>query len=156
MPPMSDDVEPMPEPQFDVHFNASDVTLRGSLYNGSGYYGQSSKQLYVTLGDGAALTGGISATETIHVNERGEQNTSFTSEEYYYLGHVANRVFHNGDNDVEVRLEAGSVWNVTEAGVVTALTVAEGAALNGHLFLDGAELLPEAGKEYRGRIEIRP
>ena len=156
MPPMSDDVEPMPEPLYDVHFTASDVTLNGNLYNGSGYYGQPSKQLYVTLGAGAVLTGGISATETIHVNERGEQNTAFTSGEYYYLGRVANRAFHNGDNDVEVCLQAGSVWNVTEAGVVTALTVAEGAAVNGHLFLDGAELLPEAGKEYRGRIEVRP
>ncbi len=156
MPPMSDDVEPMPEPQFDVHFTASDVTLNGSLYNGSGYYGQGSKQLYMTLGANAVLTGGISATETIHVNERGEQNTSFTSAEYYYLGHVANRVFHNGDNDVEVVLEAGSVWNVTETGILTALTVAAGAKLSGKVLLDGEELIPEAGKKYTGRIEVRP
>lgn len=155
MPPMEgmEDME-MPEPRFDVNFKASDVTLSGSLYNGSGYYGQKAKQMYVTLGAGATLNGGISATETIHVNEKGEQNTHFTIDEYYYLGHVANRVFHNGDNAAEVVLEAGSVWNVTEEGLLTALTVHEGATLNGTVSVDGTVIVPEPGKTYTGKIVV--
>ena len=156
MPPMEDGMEPPPPPMPDVRFEARDVELAGALYNGSGYYGQKAKQLYVTLGDGAVLTGTISATETIHVDENGKQNTHFTSEQYYYLGRVANRVFHNGDNDVEVVLEPGSVWNVTESGDITALTVKAGAALNGHVLVDGEDIAPEPGKEYRGKITVRP
>ena len=154
MPPMPEGEEPPPEPQYDVRFFASDTTLNGALYNGSGYYGQDAKQLYVTLGGGAVLNGTISATETIHVDENGCQNTHFTSEEYYYLGRVANRVFFNGDNAVEVRLEAGSVWNVTETGEITSLTVQAGAELNGSVTLDGIIIVPEAGKTYTGKILV--
>ena len=154
MPPMMEGMEPPPPPQFDVHFYAADTELNGALYNGSGYYGQGAKQLYVTLAGGAVLNGTISATETIHVNELGRQNTHFTSEEYYYLGRVANRMFYNGDNTVEVRLEAGSVWNVTETGEITSLTLADGAVLRGKVTLDGAEIVPEAGRTYTGRIII--
>ncbi len=155
MPPMDDegiDEMIMPEPQFFVNFKASDVTLNGSLYNGSGYYGQKAKQMYITLGAGATLNGGISATETIHVDETGKQNTHFTIDEYYYLGHVANRPYLNGDNAAEVVLEAGSVWNVTETGLLTTLTVNEGATLNGKVTVNGEELVPETGKTYTGEI----
>ena len=154
MPPMMEGMEPPPPPQFDVHFSATDTELNGALYNGSGYYGQGAKQLYVTLSRGAVLNGTISATETIHVNENGQQNTHFTSEQYYYLGRVANRVFFNGDNSVEVRLEAGSVWNAAEAGEITSLTVEDGAVLNGKVTLDGVDLVPEAGKTYTGKIIV--
>lgn len=157
-PPMPEGPEgegPQP-PQFDVNFRAENVTLEGNLYNGSGYYGQKAKQLFVTLGQGAVLNGTIAATETIHVNEHGEQNTHFTIDEYYYLGHVANRLFHNGENDVEVTLEAGSRWNVTEEGLITKLTLCEGAAFNGRIVLDGETLVPEAGKTYEGVITVLP
>ena len=154
IPPLPPDLEMLPEPQFDVRFDAADVILNGSLYNGSGYYGQQAKQLYVTLGRGAVLNGAISATETIHVDETGKQNTHFTCDQYYYLGHVANRPFYNGDNAVEVELEAGSVWNVTDRGIVTALTVHEGATLVGTVTVDGAEIVPEAGKTYTGEIVV--
>ena len=154
MPPMPEGAEPPPEPQFDVRFFAADTTLNGALYNGSGYYGQRAKQLYVTLGGGAVLNGTISATETIHVDENGRQNTHFTSEEYYYLGRVANRRFFNGDNTVEVHLESGSVWNAEGVGEITSLTVDAGAVLNGSVSLDGETLIPEAGKTYTGRILV--
>ena len=154
IPPLPPDFEMLPEPQFDVRFDAADVILNGSLYNGSGYYGQKAKQLYVTLGRGAVLNGAISATETIHVDETGKQNTHFTCDQYYYLGHVANRPFYNGDNTVEVVLEAGSVWNVTDRGIVTALTVYEGATLVGTVTIDGEEIVPEPGKTYTGEIVV--
>ena len=153
-PPPGDDAPP--PPQFDVHFDAAGVTLAGNLYNGSGYYGQKAKQLYVTLGEGAELTGAISATETIHVDENGKQNTRFTIDQYYYLGHVANRPFHNGENDVEVTLKAGSVWNVAGAGILSALTVEEGAVLKGTVTVDGETLVPVPGTTYQGKITVAP
>lgn len=146
--------EEMEEPRFDVRFEADDVTLTGDLLNGSGYYGQGAKQLYVTLKKGAVLTGAISATETIHVDEHGAQNTHFTSEEYYYLGHVANRPYYNGDNAVEVTVEAGAVWNVKGRGIVTSLTVQEGAAVRGSFSCGGEAFVPEAGRTYTGVITV--
>lgn len=115
----------------DTFFNAEDVTLTGDLYNGTGYFGQKPKPLFVTLGKGVTLDGAISATEVQHVNEKGEQNTHFTIKEFYYLGHVANRPFFNGDNTVEVELKDGAVWNVTGTGIINKLTVGEGCTVNG-------------------------
>ena len=155
-PPEEDDDEPMPEPQFDVTFDLTGTALTGSLYNGSGYYGQKAKQLYVTIGEGGTLTGAVSATETRHINEKGEQNTHFTIDEYYYLGHVENRAYFNGDNDTEVTVNAGGVWNVTGEGVLTKLTVNEGGVLNGTVTVDGETVVPEAGKTYAGAIVVKP
>jgi len=153
MPPPPEGEEP-PQPLYDVRFYAADTVLNGDLYNGSGYYGQPAKQLYLTLGKGAVLNGSVSATETIHVDENGKQNTHFTIDEYYYLGHVANRVFSNGDNAVEVVLESGSEWNVTKEGVISSLTVCEGAKLCGKVTLDGKEIIPEPGRTYTGKLVV--
>lgn len=160
-PPMPEPEEPAegdsfgPEPpEYDVHFSAKDVVLSGDLYNGTGYYGQKASQLYVTLGSGCVLTGAISAAETRHIDENGKQNTHFTSEQYYYLGHVENRPYHNGDNDAEVALENGAVWNVSGEGVITALTVGEGCVFNGRAFMNGEEFSPAFGEIYRGLIRV--
>ena len=115
----------------DTFFNATDVYLKGNLYNGSGYYGQDAKPLFVILGKGTVLDGAISCTETRHIDENGNQNTHFTIKEFYYLAHVENRNFFNGDNTVEVTLEGDAVWNVTAPGIINKLTVGEGATLNG-------------------------
>ena len=152
-PPPPEDEEPR---RSDVNFIASDTVLNGDLYNGSGYYGQPAKQLFVTLGSRAVLNGSVSATETIHVDENGKQNTHFTIDEYYYLGHMANRPFFNGDNTAEVRLEAGAQWNVTKPGKLTALTVMDGARLNGSVTVNGESVLPESGKTYTGDIVVSP
>ena len=154
-PPMPEGEEPPEPPRFDASFTVKDVRLTGNIYNGSGYYGQKAKELVVTLETGAVLTGAISATETIHVDETGKQNTYFTSEEYYYLGHVENRAYCHGENTVKVVLEPGSVWNVTGEGILTALTVKAGAVLNGKVLLDGEEIVPESGRTYTGRICVR-
>lgn len=136
------------------YFKATNVALKGDLFNGSGYYGQDAKALDVVIGAGAVLDGAISATETRHINEKGEQNTHFTIKEFYYLGHVENRVFFNGDNVVEVVLKDGGVWNVTGDGIINALTVGEGCTFNGKASIDGKEIAIEAGKKYEGVIAI--
>ena len=112
--------------------------------------------LTVILEKNANLTGGISATESRHIDERGQQNTHFTINEYYYLGHMGHRSFYNGGNDVTVILEAGSVWNVTEPGIITDLQIKPGAVLNGRAELDGMSLKIEPNIHYSGIITIYP
>ena len=154
MPPMDEGMGPPPEPRYDVSFTARDTDLEGDICNGSGYYRQQAKQLVVTLGAGTTLTGCISATETIHVDQHGRQNTRFTSREYYYLGRVANRPYFHGDNTVEVRLEPRAVWNVRGTGLITSLTVAEGAVFRGRASLDGTPFTPAPGRVYTGIITV--
>ena len=60
-----------------------------------------------------------------------ERKVDFTIKEFYYLAHVENRNFFNGDNTVEVTLSDGAVWNVTAPGIINKLTVGEGCTVNG-------------------------
>jgi hypothetical protein len=139
-------------------FTATDVTLTGDLYNGTGYFGgQAGDTLSVALGKGASLTGTISAASIIHVDEKGNQNIHFTSKEYYYLGHVANKMFYNGGNDVSVTLQDGAVWTITGSSTITGLTIgkeckvvaSEGEKLT--MTVDGVDKPIRAGS-YSGRI----
>jgi hypothetical protein len=141
-------------------FTATNVGLNGNLYNGTGYFGgQAADKLEVTLGKGASLQGDISATSIIHVDEKGNQNTHFTIKEYYYLGHVANRAFHNGGNDVSVTLKDGAEWTVAGSSFITGLTIGEGCkvtAPKGHnvtMTVDGVKK-PIAAGTYSGKIEL--
>ena len=154
-PPAPEGEEPPPPPQYDVHFTAKDVVLEGDLLNASGYYGQKAKQLYVVLGKGAELTGTISSCEAIHVNENGRQNTHFTSSEYYYLGHVMNRNYFNGENLAELVMEEGSKFCVTKDGLLSSFQQKKGADFQGKLFVDGKEVVPEEGKIYTGKLVIQ-
>lgn len=148
-----------------VVFNATNITLDGNLYNGTGNYnmpagmgsagGYGGNILKITLGKGAILNGTASATAVMHVDENGKQRTSFTSDEYYYLGHMANKANYNGVNGIEVVLKDGAVWNVTEEGIITSLTVGEGCTFNGIAKdADGKVITIEAGKTYTGIITI--
>jgi hypothetical protein len=141
-------------------FNASNVELNGDLYNGTGFFGgQAGDKLEVTLGRGAALNGTISSTSIIHVDEKGNQNAHFTMKEYYYLGHVANKVFYNGGNDISVTLKDGATWSVAGTGVITGLTIGEGCKINapkGHkvtMTVDGVKKPIKAGT-YNGKIVL--
>jgi hypothetical protein len=141
-------------------FTATDVELNGDLYNGTGYFGgQAGDKLEITLGKGASFKGAISATSIIHVDEKGNQNTHFTSKEYYYLGHVANKVYYNGGNDISVTLKDGAVWTVTGTGAITGLTIGEGCKITapkGHkvtMTVDGVKKPIKAGA-YNGKIVL--
>ncbi|MGB9661075.1 MAG: S-layer homology domain-containing protein [Moorellaceae bacterium] len=149
-----------------VNFYANAVELKGNLYNGTGYFkgmfgpgNQAADILNVTL-DNAKLEGAISSTSVIHVDENGNQNTHFTINEYYYLGHVANKEFYNGGNDVNVTLKNGAVWNVTGKSVLKSLSIdgassvvaPEGYTLT--MTVDGVETALAAGNTYEGEIVI--
>jgi len=143
-----------------VTFTASGVELNGDLFNGTGYFGgQAADFLEVTLGEGASLNGAISATSIIHVDENGKQNTHFTINEYYYLGHVANRVNYNGGNDISVIMEDGSAWTVTGDSSITGLTIGKGATVNAPegssltMTVDGVKK-PIAPGTYKGKIVL--
>ena len=105
----------------------------------------------MTFGEGAEYTGAIASTSAIHVTYDGSvavkesggyafddteaaaalaaqyQNTSFTIEEYWSIGQVANLVNDNGANTVNVILTDDAVWNVTATSVISALTIEGGA-----------------------------
>jgi hypothetical protein len=130
------------------------------VYNGSGYYKQAGNALDVHIGKGATLTGAISLTETRHVNEAGQQNTHFTIDEYYYLGHVANRNYRNETASVSVDLTDNGKWVVTGESLIDKLTVGTGAAIAGAkgakvvLSVDGKTEPITPGRIYSGKIVV--
>ena len=128
-------------------FAFTNGTYTGNIYNASGSDGLEGTALNLTFGIGAEYTGAIASTSAIHVTYDGSaavkenggyafddaeeaaafaaqyQNTSFTIEEYWSIGQVANLVNDNGANTVNVILTDDAVWNVTAASVISALTI---------------------------------
>jgi len=131
----------------------------GDLYNGTGYYGLGAVPLEVTIGEGAQLTGSISLTETRHIDETGAQNTHFTINEYYYLGHVENRNFNNGFSKVAVTVDSGGIWIVDGENLLNSLTIGDGriAGVDGRqvtMTVNGKGTAIEPGQSYQGEIVI--
>jgi hypothetical protein len=142
-----------------VNLNLTNGAYAGNVYNGTGYYGQSGDALNVNLGEGATLQGVVSLTETRHVDENGEQNTSFTIEQYFYLGHVANRAYNNQSSTLAVTLSDGATWTVTDTSYLTSLTISDGniQATDGEqvvMTVDGVETPIVSGTSYTGSIVI--
>jgi len=142
-----------------VNLNMTNGAYTGNVYNGTGYYGQSGDSLNVNIGKGAILQGAISLTETRHVNENSDQNTSFAIDQYYYLGHVANRAYNNQSSKLAVTLSAGATWTVTDTSYLTSLTISNGTiqAADGKtvvMTVDGVKTPIESGKTYTGKITL--
>lgn len=155
------------------HLNVESSELSGDIYNGSGYYGQTAVGVEVNLGEDAILNGAIAQTETIHTDainytskvlpegtsaEEAGQLTSFTIAEYYNIGHVANRFYNNGDNTIAVNLTDNAVWNVTGDCLISSLSIADTAAVQGAngtvtMTVDGKETELVPG-EYEGEIRL--
>lgn len=142
-----------------VNFNLSNGNYTGNIYNGTGYYNQSGDTLNVTLGENTSLNGAIALTETRHIKENGEQNTSFTINEYYYLGHVANRLYNNGNSKIAVTLTGGAVWKLSGTSSITSLKIEKGTikAPEGKtvtMTVDGVKTEIVKGKTYTGKINL--
>ena len=151
-------------------FTFTDVTLTGDIFNASGYEANSvgaqpATALKITLNGTTTLAGQISSTSAIHVTKEGSdavkaaaagqkasenwlkyQLTSFPIGEYWNIGQVANKVYTNGVNTIDVIVADKAVWTVTAGGIVNNLTadsdaiVAEAPVtltVNGTLTLDG-------------------
>lgn len=132
-------------------FTFKNGEYKGNIYNASGSDGLEGTTLNVTFGEGAAYSGAIACTSAIHVTYEGSvavkdnggtafddadeaatfaaqyQDTSFTIEEYWSIGQVANLVNDNGANAVNVTLTDDAVWTVTDTSLIASLTL-EGSA----------------------------
>lgn len=132
---------------------------KGNVYNGCGYYKQTGIPLDVIVGKGATLTGAISLTETRHVDENGKQNTNFTINEYYYLGHVENRNYRNETSTLTVNLVDGGKWIVTGESLINELVVENGSIEGADgskvvMKIDGKKKPIKTGETYKGNIVI--
>lgn len=128
-------------------FTFTNGEYTGNIYNASGSDGLEGTTLNVTFGEGADYSGAIACTSAIHVTYEGSvavkdnggyafddeetaaafaeqyQNTSFTIEEYWSIGQVANLVNDNGGNAVNVTLTGDAVWNVSGTSLIASLTL---------------------------------
>ena len=132
---------------------------KGDVFNGSGYWSQTGNSLEVSIGKSASLSGAISLTETRHIDENGKQNTHFTINEYYYLGHVENRNYRNDTASISVILKDGGKWTVTGESLISELTVEKGTIEGAKgakvvMKIDGKEKQIKQGETYKGDIVI--
>lgn len=151
-------------------FTFTDVTLVGDIFNASGYEANSvgaqpATHVNITLNGATTLAGQISSTSAIHVTKEGSdavkaapagqkasenwlqyQLTSFPIGEYWNIGQVANMVYSNGVNTINVTVADEAVWTVTASGIVNNVTASSAAivadapvtlTVNGTLTLDG-------------------
>ena len=132
-------------------FTFTNGTYTGNIYNASGSDGLNGNALNVTFGAGAQYSGAIASTAAIHVTYDGSvlvkenggyafdnaneaadfaaqyQNTSFTINEYWSIGQVANLVNDNGANAINVILTDDAVWQVTDTSLVSPVTIQDQA-----------------------------
>jgi len=79
------------------------------------------------------------------------QFTYFTKLQYYLLGHVINQATEEGKAVVDVTLQNGAVWNVTEPSYITTLTVDDTSAVNGIITeIDGGYLVEPVNADRQG------
>ena len=132
-------------------FTFTNGSYTGNIYNASGSDGLNGNALNVTLGAGSQYSGAIASTSAIHVTYDGSvmvkekggyafdnaeeaasfaaqyQNTSFTINEYWSIGQVANLVNSNGANAINITLTDDAVWNVTGTSLITSLSISGNA-----------------------------
>ena len=150
------------------NFTFNNGEYNGNIYNASGSDGLQGTALNINLGSGAVLNGAAAATSAVHVTYDGSvqvkenggaafddaqeaekfaeeyQNTYFTIDEYFSMGHVANMIHDNGANSIQMTLSGDAVWNVTGTSLITSLT-AEGDA---QVVVPAGVILTVGEKEY--------
>ena len=151
-------------------FTFTNGAYTGNIYNASGSDGLEGSTLNVSFGEGADYSGAIASTSAIHVTYDGSQavkanggyafddadeaaafaeqyqNTSFTIEEYWSIGQVANLVNDNGANTVNVTLTGDAVWNVTGTSLISSLTIEDDA----QVVIPEGTVLSVNGVDYTG------
>ncbi len=132
-------------------FTFTNGTYTGNIYNASGSDGLNGNALNVTFGAGSQYSGAIASTSAIHVTYDGSmlvkenggyafdnaeeaaafaaqyQNTSFTINEYWSIGQVANLVNSNSANVINITLTGNAVWNVTNTSLISSLAISDDA-----------------------------
>ena len=103
--------------------NITNTVVAGDIWNSTGYVGSNpATTLTVNLGEGADLTGIISAGAFSHTTKDAKVNDGDWSEASA-LGHVTNIVNSNGKNIVDVVLTDNAVWTLTGDAVIDSLTI---------------------------------
>ena len=134
-------------------FTFTNGEYSGNIYNASGSDGLEGSTLDVTLGEGAVYNGAAAQTSAIHVTYEGSvlikenggyafddadeaesfaqeyQNTSFTINEYYSIGQVANLVNDNSANLINMTLTDDAVWTVTGTSLISSLMIKDDASV---------------------------
>lgn len=151
-------------------FTFTNGTYDGNIYNASGSDGLNGSALDVTLGEGAVLNGAAATTSAIHVSYDGSvalkadggyafdnaddaaayagqyQLTSYSINEYFNMGQVANMINDNGANAINMTLDGDAVWNVSGTSAISALTINGDA----QVVIPDDVTLTVGGKEYSG------
>ena len=132
------------EDNWSSEITITNTTVDGDIWNSTGYVGSNpATTLFVGLGEGADLTGIISAGAFAHTTKDatvGNGDWSGASA----LGHVTNIVNSNGKNQVQVALYADAVWTVEADSLIDILTI-EGDA---QVVIPEGVTLTIAGVEY--------
>jgi hypothetical protein len=170
-------------PNRDVFVHFSNMDISGDCFNASGYRGHitradfepkkpegpggfnpfaanpkdSARNLELRL-ENVRYNGALSTAEGHHI-DRLEGNRWLSPvplSKWYniaFLECIPKKPYQAG---VLVKLEKGSVWNVTRTSYLTALTVDETSRLNGQVFVNGQAVRPEANVTYTGTIIVEP
>ena len=126
--------------------NLTNTAVVGDVWNSSGYVGSNpATTLSVNLGDGAVLTGAISAGAFSHTTKDATVGNGDWSEASA-LGHVTNIVNSNGKNLVNVALTGDAVWVVKSDSLIDSLTVS-GSAM---VVVPNGVTLTVGGETYTG------
>ena len=138
---------------YTSELNLTNTAVTGDVWNSTGYVGSNpATRLTVNLGEGADLTGVISAGAFSHDTKDatvGNGNWDAAS----VLGHVSNVVNSNGDNQVAVSLTDDAVWTVKADSLIDSLSV-KGSA---KVVVPAGVTLTVGGKTYTDTtIEAEP
>ena len=117
------------DPNWTSELNITNTVVEGDVWNSTGYVGANpATSLFVTLGEGADLTGIISAGAFSHDIKDAEVGDGDWSEAVA-LGHVSNIVNSNGKNTVDVILTDDAVWTLTGDAMIDSLTIEDDAVV---------------------------
>ena len=135
------------------HFSFTNGSYTGNIYNATGTAGLTGSGLYITLGEGTALSGAAASTSVFRVNdgraafikESGgyafddkEEAASFAEEykdassaadERQDAWYTANLINYSGSSDIIIQLEGDAVWNVTGTSMIKEIKVEDDASV---------------------------
>ncbi len=146
-----DIVQGMGAPYDTESGDASSDASGSAMGPGGGSSAVTESEMNVTL-SGATLTGAISsATLTLAIDDGNISMENITN-----VGVITDTVYESNENaKLNVNLENGAVWNVTEPSYLMSLTIDDTSAINdGDVYVDGKKITPEAGTTYTGEIVV--
>ena len=169
------------KPGRDVFAHFSNMSVNGDCFNASGYVGaiqetdfaeqpegpggfnpfaaspkDSSRNLELVLTN-VRYSGAISTAEGHHIDrDTGKWLSPVPHDKWYNLALLENIPKPAYQSGLILRLEQGSVWNVTRTCYLTSLTVDETSELHGKVYVDGIPVDLATNQTYTGDITIQP